>query len=269
VKYKFMYCVVVFSMLLLCAPTSLLLAQSSNEIGELREQVQALKVGQKSIQDDVADIKKMLEAMRPKKPEPFKPIDVSLEGTPVMGKADAKVTIVEFTDYQCPFCGRHFKSTLPQIVKNYVEAGKVRYAVREFPLTSLHPRAAKAAEAALCAGDQGKYWEMHDLIFKNQRTLQDEALLSNAETLALDKPAFQACLESSEHAGQVKQDVQFGAKAGVRGTPSFVLGLTDPKDENKFVATEFLRGAQPYAAFEKAIDGLLNGDAKPSGAGSE
>ena len=153
-------------------------------------------------------------------------------------------------------------------MKNYVEAGKVRYAMREFPLTSIHPRATKASEAALCAGDQGKYWEMHDLIFNNQRKLADADLLAHADALAIDKSAFRACLESGKYAEQVKRDVEFGAKAGVRGTPSFLIGRTNPKNQNSFTATEFLRGAQPYAAFEKAIEGLLKG-VEPGATGSE
>lgn len=253
----------------LAASRQPLQAQSSGELGELKQEIEALKKGQHAIQSDVAEIRKLLEASQPKKPEPFKPLEVSLDGTPVMGEADAKVTIVEFTDYQCPFCARHFSGTLPQIVKNYVETGKVRYALREFPLTSIHPRATKASEAALCAGDQGKYWEMHDLIFKNQRKLSDADLLAHSETLALDKSGFQSCLESGKYTEQVKNDVQFGAKAGVRGTPSFVLGLTDPNNSKKFTATEFLRGAQGYAAFEKAIEALLANGGKPAGAGSE
>ena len=266
---KFWCVAIAVTILLLGGLSPATFAQSSSELGEIREEIQTLKEGQQGIQEDVAEIKKMLEAMQPKKPEPFKPVEVSLEGTPVMGENDAKVTIVEFTDYQCPFCARHFTGTLPQIVKNYVETGKVRYALREFPLTSIHPRATKASEAALCAGDQGKYWEMHDLIFKNQRKLSDADLLGHADTLALDKSGFETCLTSGKYTEQVKNDVQFGAKAGVRGTPSFVLGLTDPSNGKKFTATEFLRGAQPYAAFQKAIESLLAGDAKPADSGSE
>lgn len=254
---------------LLFAGAFALSAQSDSGLSELREEIAALKKGQVAIQNDLAEIRKLVEKAPPQAPAGFKPIEVSLEGTPVMGSPDAKVTIVEFTDYQCPFCARHFNNTLPEIVKNYVDAGKLRYALREFPLTSIHPRATKASEAALCAGDQGKYWEMHDLIFKNPRSLGDADLLGHAGTLALDKSGFQTCLEGGKYTEQVKQDVQFGTKAGVRGTPSFVLGLTDPNNSKKFTATEFLRGAQPYAAFEKAIESLLADAEKPAGAGSE
>src|SRR5262249_13220452 len=96
---------------------------------------------------------------------------LSLEGTPAMGDPNARIAIVEFGDYQCPFCGQHANQVLPQILENYVKTGKVRYFFKDTPVEAIHPRALKAAEAALCAGEQGKYWEMHDHLFKNQQHL--------------------------------------------------------------------------------------------------
>ncbi len=139
---------------------------------------------------------------------------------------------------------------------------KLRYVVREFPIESIHPYAFKAAEAALCAGDQDKYWDMADLFFRNQRQLGPERLMAHAERLSLDMASFKECFGSEKYAGRVRQDTSDGKAAGVRGTPSFFLGLTDPDDPSKFTATTMLRGAQSYAAFKKAIDGLLAESAK-------
>jgi protein-disulfide isomerase len=241
------------------------LAPAVAQAQDMRAEIEALKKGQDAMAKDVAEIKKMLVAMQPKKPKPFEPMDISIKGSPARGRADAKVTMVEFTDYQCPYCRRHKVNTLSQILKNYVETGKVKYHLGQFPLGSIHKRAAAASQAALCGGDQGKYWELHDAIFDNQRKLSDDDLAGYAEAAGLDVAVFKDCLSTGKHALKVKADLQEGTKAGVRGTPSFVMGLTDPDTDEKFHATVFLRGAQPYAAFQKAIDELLAGkaDAKP------
>ncbi len=247
-------------------------AQRDDDLTALRRQVETLAEGQQEIQKNLTAIKKLLEPLQPKKPKPFEPIEMTLEGSAVLGDPDAAVTLVEFTDYQCPFCRRHFTNTMPQILKNYVEAGKVRYAIKEFPLTAIHARAGKASEAALCAGDQGKYWEIHELIFKDQRKLRDADLVAHAESLSLDVDQFQSCLADGKYTGRVKADVSLGAKAGVRGTPSFLLGLTDTKSAARFQATKALRGAQPYRAFEEAIDELIaaaEGKKEAANAGSE
>jgi len=232
---------------------------------ELKDEIEALKQGQEAIRKDLAEIKKILEEMKPKPPKPFEPTDVAIAGSPFRGSATAKVTVVEFTDYQCPFCSRHVKNTLPQLLKEYVEAGKVKYVLREFPLTSIHPRAARASEAALCAGDQGKYWEMHEKLFDNQKKLGEEDLLAYGKSLSLNEAELKKCLDEKKYEKRIQADIQDGAKAGVRGTPSFLVGLTDPKDSTKIRATKFLRGAQPFEAFKQAFDELLGGgEAKPS-----
>lgn len=251
--------------LALAVVTPLATAQTS-EVGELRKEIEALQKGQEGIQKDLEEIKTLLKsAPRGNQPEAFKPIEVSLEGAPIMGSPVAKVTLVEFTDYQCPFCARHFKNTSPQIIKDYVDQGKVRYAQREFPLTNIHPLAAKASEAALCAGEQDKYWQMHDALFSDQKKLTEADLIAHAETLGLSKNHFVPCLQSGKFAGRVKQDLAFGSRAGIRGTPSFLIGLTDPENLDKFTATEYIRGAQAYSAFQAAIDKLIEGEKAAEG----
>lgn len=243
-------------------------AQSAEEVEALKSEIQALKQGQLAIQRDLAVIKQFLQqrsqAQARAQPQPFKPTELSVAGAPSLGEQDAVVTMVEFTDYQCPFCRQHSLQTKPRLIRDYVETGKLRYVLREFPIESIHPQAMKAAEAALCAGDQGKYWDITALFFQNQRQLKPEQLMAHAEGLELDMAVFKDCFESAKYAEQVRNDLRVGTTAGVRGTPSFFLGITDPDDPSKFKATVFLRGAQPYVAFKQAIDALIAKSTKGS-----
>ena len=245
------------------------LAQSGDELGALKAEIQALKAGQAAMQKDLTAIKEMLvRATRgqsqARAQTKFEPQDLSIAGAAALGAADAPVTLVEFTDYQCPFCRRHSAQTKPQLVKDYVEAGKLRYVMREFPLAQIHPLATKAAEAALCAGDQGQYFAMNQAFFADQRKLAPADLKAHAEALGLDVAGFSECLDDGRYAERVQKDLADGIKAGVRGTPTFFLGLTDPEDPTKIRATKALRGAQPYAVFKQTIEALLAESAKGS-----
>jgi protein-disulfide isomerase len=186
------------------------------------------------------------------------PTEVTLrgiDGGPVKGNTKAPLVLVEYTDYQCPFCGRHFASTEPSLANEYVDAGKLRYVVRDFPLESLHPQAFQAAEAARCAGDQGKYWEMHDTLFQNQKALGQAQLEDYAKKLGLDVGAFKACLEQDRHADAIRADMAEGQAVGVRGAPTFFLAVQE--DDGKLKTIQQIRGARPYSAFKQAIDAAL------------
>jgi protein-disulfide isomerase len=176
-------------------------------------------------------------------------------GGQLKGDNKAKLTLVEFTDYQCPFCSRYARDTYPEIMKEYVNTGKVKYVVREFPLESIHPQAFKASEAALCAGEQRKYFDMHDKLFSDQKALAPADLPKHAETLGLDVGKFQECLTSGKHAKAIRKDMADGQKAGVTGTPSFFIGVEQPN--GSFKVLNVLKGAQPYAAFKDALDSSL------------
>jgi protein-disulfide isomerase len=244
-------------------------AQSKSGIDKLNTEVEALKQGQDAMQRDITEIRKMLEDILERaRPKPFQPLDISLASAPSRGDRDAPVTLIEFTDFQCPYCGRYFSNTLPEVIKQYVDTGKVRYVIREMPLASIHPYAEKAAEAALCAGAQNKYWEMHDALFKDQSHLKPEDLPARAAKVGLDLPQFSQCLESGMKAGETQQDVKYGSQAGVSGTPTFFLGLTNPKAPDTLHATQMIRGAQPFAAFKQTIDALLATARISTGAGS-
>jgi len=238
-------------------------ASTKDEVLELQAEVQLLKDGQKAMQKDLAEIKKLLQqgakaAPTPSAAKPFEPRDVSIAGAPVMGDVNAKVTLIEYSDYQCPFCSRHSTQTMPEIIKNYVESGKLKFVMREFPIPNLHARATAASQAALCAGDQGKYWEMHDVLFANQRKMSDEDLLGYGASIGLDSAQFSNCIEQGTHSDQVKKDIEQGQELGVSGTPSFVLGLTDPDDPDMVKVSRFVRGARSYADFAREIDDLLD-----------
>ncbi len=247
------------AMVLSGAPAAL--AQSGDDIQALRAEIAALKAGQAAMRKDLAEIKQILlratGGARGRPEAAFKPLDLTIAGSPSLGKPDAAVVLVEFTDYQCPFCRRHSAQTKPRLIKDYVETGKLKYVLREFPLATIHPQATKAAEAALCAGDQGKYWEISSIFFANQRKLSLPELKTYAKDLELDTARFNGCLDGAKYAEQVARDLKDGANGGVRGTPSFFLGVSDPNDPGKFRATRMLRGAQPYGAFKQAIDQLI------------
>lgn len=169
-------------------------------------------------------------------------IEFATTGFPSHGPATAPVTIVEFSDFECPYCANLFP-TLKLVEQNY--ADKVRIVFRQFPLTSIHPHAQKAAEASLCANDQKRFWELHDAMFTNQQELAVEALKSRAAQLKLDTNAFNSCLDSSKQADAVKKDVAEGVRAGVTGTPAM------------FINGRMVSGAQPYGAITKIIEDEL------------
>jgi protein-disulfide isomerase len=231
-------------------------AQSSDELRALRKELEAIKEGQSRLQKDVQEIKTLLQGGRVAAPAPGQPTNVvlTLEDDSAKGDKNARLVLIEFTDYQCPFCARHARDTLPQIDAEYVKTGKLRYVTREFPLESIHPQAFKAAEAALCAGDQGRYWEMHGRLFANQRALAPGQLASHAHAVGLDETKFTQCLEGGAKAAKIRKDLADGAKAGVTGTPAFFLGVADGATVK---VLRVIRGAQAFASFKEAIDGAL------------
>ncbi|HET8550268.1 MAG TPA: DsbA family protein [Bryobacteraceae bacterium] len=223
-----------------------------DDLSALRSELQALRESQRKLLKDVEYIKLVVSGKQP----PLENVELGLTGQSI-GTKDAKVTMVEFSDFQCPFCARHVTQTHQQIIDEYVKTGKVRYVFRNFPLAQLHPLAAKAAEAALCAGDQDKYWQMHERLFKNQQALEAKELLGHATVLGLDMGKFQSCIDGAKYAQAVKNDIEEGQRLGIRGTPTFFLGVETTKDD-KLKAVTLLSGAQPFTAFKEAIEKLLN-----------
>jgi protein-disulfide isomerase len=229
-------------------------AQSGNDLSSLRKEVEAMKASQTEMQKNIKIIKDILMGKQP----PLEDVYVSTVGAQSEGDAKAKVMLVEFSDYQCPFCGRYANDTYSKIYDDYVKTGKVKYVLRNFPLEQLHPNAEKAAEAAECAGEQGKYWEMHERLFKNQNQLDAKEMPGHAVVLGMDTAKFQQCLDTGKFTAKVKADQADGAKLNVTGTPTFFFGYPDPKDPTKLMAIKKLSGAQPLNAFTGILDELLN-----------
>ncbi|MBI3695589.1 MAG: thioredoxin domain-containing protein [Acidobacteria bacterium] len=177
-------------------------------------------------------------------------IEVRYDPARLRGAPDAPVTIVEFSDFQCPFCQR-VGPTLKEVLGKY--EGKVRLAYRDFPLQQIHPQAQAAAEASRCAGEQGKFWDYHDLLFSKPGKLDKASLVEHAGALALDVKQFESCLAGGKFKAKVEEDLQEGTLAGVSGTPAF------------FINGVLLSGAQPAAAFEKIIEAELAAERKAAG----
>jgi len=167
---------------------------------------------------------------------------VATAGFPTRGPANAAVTIVEFSDFECPYCGGLYP-TLKNIEKNYQENLRIVY--RQFPLVSIHPHAQKAAEASLCANEQGQFWQLHDAMFTDQANLEIPDLKEKAAKLMLNAAEFNGCLDSNKYAPVIKSEILEGAKVGVNGTPSL------------FINGRFLSGDQPYEDIAKIIDDEL------------
>src|SRR3989338_1136042 len=172
-------------------------------------------------------------------------MEALLDDDAVRGDKDAPVTIVEWSDFECPFCARFFEQTLPSIEEEYIKTGKVKLIYRDFPL-SFHTQAQKAAEAAECAGEQGKYWEMHDLLFEEGVQGGVAGFKQYAKQLGLNTAKFNTCLDSGAMASEVQKDMADGAAVGIQGTPGFIVN-------GKLVS-----GAQPFAVFKQVIDAELN-----------
>jgi protein-disulfide isomerase len=189
----------------------------------------------------------------PAAPAPPEKVQMNVgNGWYAIGRADAPVTLVEFADFQCPFCKKFHTDAYLELKKNYIDTGRVRFVSRDLPL-EFHPFALKAAEAARCAGDQQKYWELREALYANAAPPNDEVIGKAVETLSLDKVAFQSCLSSEKYKADVQKDAGEAAKLQISGTPTFVLAKSakDKLDGVRIV------GAQPFSAFQSAIDALL------------
>jgi protein-disulfide isomerase len=184
---------------------------------------------------------------------------VSVDDDPVLGQANAPVTIVEFSDYECPFCKRHFEQTYSQLKTNYIDTGKVKLVFRDLPLSFHDPLATKQAIAANCAREQGNdetYFKMHDEIFKttssNGSGMTMDQLYGLAGTVGIDQAAFKSCIDADKYKEEVTKDLADANSAGASGTPSFVIGPSGDQ-----VSGALIVGAQPYASFQAEIDKLL------------
>jgi len=164
---------------------------------------------------------------------------------PILGNKDAPVTMVEFSDFECPYCKQFQETTFPLIKKNYIDTGKVRFIYKDFPLSQIHPRAQASADAAQCANAQGKFWEYADILFKQQPALADADLSRYATDMGLDTTAFQNCVKAGTYRADIAADQQVGISVQVAGTPAFAIN------------GKRIDGALPWEQFKQALDAAL------------
>ena len=236
-----------------------------DQAGEIEE----LKRGQETILKELQEIKNLILSQKVPAPVPaqqqppqqLKPsmdirgLEFELYNGLMKGDQNAKLVVIEFTDYQCPYCGSYARETYPMIEKQYVNTGKIRYAVVDNPLP-FHTLAPKAAEAARCAKDQGKYWEMHEQIMADQGALDN--LPSYASKIRLNVKVFQDCLDTGKYAAAIKSDMNLASALRMVAVPGFVVAVVDQGNPGKLWGISSIQGALPFAIFQQLLDQALN-----------
>jgi len=226
--------------------------------GSYTSNLNSNQISEEDLQDAIAKLELKVLQNQLSTSQPKLPMKISADNDPIIGNPDAPITIIEFTDFQCPFCARFHTQTLPLILEEYIEQGKVKLVVRDFPIQSIHPNAVPAAVASECANEQGKVKEMHDMLFYNQNewnrqeTVDALSLFSQyAAEIQLEQETFDSCLTSGKYIEEIKKDLDDGRNYGVSGTPGFFIG----NDQIGYVE---LKGAQPFDSFKKIIDAQLD-----------
>ena len=215
------------------------------------------QISEKDLDDAIAKIElKILQNQLPTKQQ-SPPLKISEDNDPIIGNMDAEITIIEFSDFQCPFCARFHVQTLPTIMDEYINKGTVKLVFRDFPIQSIHPNALPASVAAECANEQKKFKEMHDVLFEKQNKWSNQNIESVMNTfsqyasdLGLEEKAFDSCLKNGKYIEEIQKDLDDGRTYGISGTPGFFIG----NDQIGFIE---LKGAQPFENFKKVIDDQL------------
>jgi protein-disulfide isomerase len=212
------------------------------------------------ILDELRQIRQLLQQQQARAAAPAPPAaggelqkaNLNLTGAQMMGSKTAPITVVEFTDYQCPFCQRFHTTTFTELKKNYIDTGKIRFYSRDLPLDSIHPNAMRAAQAARCAGDQGKFWQIRDVMGANPDKLDMDHIVGFAGDLKMDTAALRSCVDSGKYKEAVQADVLEAMKIGANGTPAFVVG----KSTENGVDGDLMVGALPYVMFQDKLRSL-------------
>jgi protein-disulfide isomerase len=254
---------VVGSMLLgLASPA---VAQSQPDLETITRELASLREAQQNMAKDVEAIRTLLQQAMGPRPTPAAagaampaagapPLKIA--GRPSKGNPRAQLTMIEYSDYECPYCSQYVAQVYPQIERDYIKTNKVQYVFKNLPIEQLHQNAFKAHVAAACAGDQQRYWEMHDRLFQNQRNQTLDRFVELAVMLKLDPVAFRSCVESTKHDAVIREDVAEAQAGGVRGTPVFVFGFTDAKGQ-ALTPVRVIVGAQSFEVFKQTIDAML------------
>jgi protein-disulfide isomerase len=227
-------------------------AMSGAQAGESKSVDAAILEELKAIRQVLEKIEKQGLARGQQRPARPKTATVAIANKPVLGSESAPVTVVEFTDYQCPYCLRFTKTTFPYLKRDYIDTGKVRWVALNLPLP-FHKDAKKAAQSAHCAGEQGKFWEMREELFKNPKSIAAEDLPGHAASVGVDVEAFKACMASDRHLADIDQDARDASAVRLTGTPSFIIGKT----ASDKITGDVVVGAQPLNVFNAAIKKAL------------
>ena len=231
-------------------------AAQSNDVESLRKEVEALKASQEAMKKDLEEIREFLRVATGGKfgAPPIEGQTVDLSGAPARGQESAPITLVEVSDYHCPYCRRHFQQTQPQINSSYIDQGKVRHVFLHYPIDQLHPEAFRSHEAASCAAEQGKFWELHAKLFESPARSVDQ-IVERASAVGLDANALKSCIESGKYSTAVRESVKRMQQLGVDSTPMFLIGMT-PKNGEPMKILKVVRGAHPFDQFKAAFDGM-------------
>ena len=215
------------------------------------------QISQEELKEVIAKLElKILQNQLPSN-QPKIPLKISTDNDPIIGNPNAPITIIEFSDFQCPFCAKFHIQTLPKIIDEYIKEGTVKLVFRDFPIQSIHSNALPASLAAECANEQGKFKEMHDKLFDkqnewNNKNIDNVIILFNqyALEIGLEEEKFDSCLRNGKYVEEIQKDLNDGRTYGISGTPGFFIG----NDKIGFVE---LKGAQPFESFKKVIDRQL------------
>jgi len=215
------------------------------------------QISQEEFKNEIAKLElKILEKQLVVK-QPSIPSKISTDNDPIIGKPNAPITIIEFSDFQCPFCAKFHVETLPSIMNEYIDKGQVKLVFRDFPIQSIHPNALPASVASECANEQGKFKEMHDKLFENQKKWSNQRLDNVMNTfsqyalqIGLEAEKFDSCLKNGKYVEEIQKDLEDGRTYGITGTPGFFVG----NDQIGFIE---LKGAQPFENFKRVIDNQL------------
>jgi protein-disulfide isomerase len=231
-------------------------ASIQQEVVDLKQQIQTLIAEQRQILDLLKELKQKLPTNSPTPPlsqPPLLPSALDIQGKSFRGESSASVALIEYSDFECPYCGMYEREISPRVLENYIKTGRVRLFYRELPL---YPHALSAARAARCAGAQGDYWEMHERLYAKQTALSDPSLLDRAKTLGLDAKKFSECLSSDRYSNDIRKSMAEAQWMGVEGTPTFFIGTIGPEGDVVKI-TKKIVGTHPYMVFQSALDEAL------------
>jgi protein-disulfide isomerase len=263
---RFASTAVIVSILALTRTSSPLMAQGTEGVPHSQQaQIDELRRGQEQLRKDLAEIKALLQerASRVESPAARMPppmVSLNVHGEPFRGSAAARVAILEYSDFDCTYCATYAREIYPLIDQAYVQTGKVKYFFRDLPGPE-HPNALFKARVARCAGDQDRFWQAHDRLFKDQRAFDGPGLAQFTKEMGLDEPTFQACISSDRYLDAIQRSANLATSMRINGTPAFLIGVISD-DGSVIRASKVFLGAESFQAFRAVLDELLK-PAKP------